>query len=182
MSTENKQGYQGFRMLTVVVPLNSHQETRGRQCNMKMHFLMRLLAYRVQSERTYYRMKAQNEKPLHHGALCLKFRRCFKLSALSEQKWLTSILEKIQEEELCSCIYMYDDNGEGDASLFCSSPIIPNVELPQSPVISAIPPEDRVCMDPAHVPYFMRQGLVLMANKQVEDINISDESYSEWFE
>jgi hypothetical protein len=77
---------------------------------------------------------------------------------------------------------MYDDNGEGDVSLFCSIPIIPNVELPQSPVISATPPEDRVCMDPAHVPYFMRQGLVLMANKQVEDINISDESYSEWFE
>lgn len=178
---ETKQAYQGFRMLTIVVPLNSPHCTRNRQRNMKMHYLMRRLAYAIGLARNYYRMEAQNEEPLNHGALCLRLMRQFKPAALLDQTWLTAFVEKLQAEELCSCLLAYDDGGVGKATHLCTIPVAPQASLPKAPDISASTLEDGICMDPANVPYFARQGLVLMSQKRVEDIELTDEYYSEWF-
>ena len=181
MTTENKQVYQGFRMLSVVVPLNSHQQTQGRQRNVKIHYLMRLLAYRIRVGRNYYRLKSQNETPLHHGALCLRFKRQFKLEALLEQTWLSDFVEKLHAEALCPCLYIYDDGGEGESSHLCTIPVAPHADLQKAPTVCVDYLEDGICMDPGHVPHFACQMLILPARKPLEEIKVSDESYRSWF-
>ncbi len=168
-------------MLTLVVPLNPHLSPRGRQRNMKMHYLMRLLAYSIQSGRNYYRLKAQNTDALQNGALCLRFKRQFKPEALPEQKWLTDFVNKLRAEELCPCLFVYNDNGAGEADHLCTIPIAPHADLQQAPALSVSTLEDGICMDPAHVPHFAAQMLILPARKPVEDIQITEENYRTWF-
>ena len=124
MTTAPQQPYQGYRMLTVVIPLNSHESPLGRQRNMKLHYLLRLRSYQLRYY--YYRKAPQSDTALQHGALCFRLKRQFKTEVLLEQKWLNWLQESLQEEELCPCIFVYDDRGVGNASHIVTIPISPN--------------------------------------------------------
>ena len=124
MTTENQQEYQGYRMINIIMPLNSHYSPLGRQRNMKLHYLLRLRSYQLRCY--YYLMAPQSGTALQHGALCFRFKRQFKIEALLEQKWLNWLQESLQAEELCPCLFVYDDNGVGNASHIVTIPISPN--------------------------------------------------------
>lgn len=166
-------------MLTVVVPLNPHNTMKGRQRNMKMHHLMRHRIYRLGGR--YYRLAPQKNAALRHGALCFRFMRQFKREALLDQDWLTELTATLQRENLCPCMYVYDDGGVGDARHLATVRISSHAAIPGSPPISAAAIQDGPSMDPANVPYFARQMLVNAAKIPVENIHPSDESYREWF-
>ena len=179
MTTEKQQQYQGYRMLTVVVPLNPHNTLKGRQCNMKMHHLMRLRTYRLRCH--YYRMAPQPNAALRHGALCFRFKRQFKIEALLEQKWINGLIESLQAEALCPCIFVYDDSGVGNATHLATIPITANAPLPTAPTLLSEELGIGKNMDPAHVPVFALQRLIIPANTPVQDIHPTPESYNSWF-
>lgn len=168
-------------MVTVVVPLNPHNTMKGRQRNMKMHYLMRLRLYRFLLGCYYYRLAPQKNAALRHGALCFRIMRQFKTEALLEQNWLTELTTALQGEELCPCVYVYDDGGVGDARHLATVRVSSHAAIPEAPPISAAAIQDGTGMDPANVPYFARQILVNAAKRPVEDIHPTDESYREWF-
>ena len=179
MTTEKQQQYQGYRMLTVVVPLNPHNTLKGRQCNMKMHHLMRLRTYSLRCH--YYRMAPQPNAALRHGALCFRFRRQFKKEALPGQDWLTELTEKLQGEKLCPCVYVYDDGGVGDAEHLGTICIAPHTARPVAPTICAAVIRTGTDMNPTHVPHFARQMLIIPAKMPVVALHPTEESYREWF-
>ncbi len=180
MDTEQQQAYQGYRMLTVVVPLNPHHTMQGRQRNMKMHYLMRLRTYRLRCH--YYRLAPQQNTALRHGALCFRFKRRCKKEALLSQDWLTELTAKLEGEELTPCVYLYDDGGVGDAEHLATIRVIPHAAIPEAPTISSAVIRDGFDMNPTHVPYFAHQMLIIPAKMPVEALHPSDESYREWFD
>lgn len=180
MTTEKQQEYQGYRMLTVVVPLNPHHTMQGRQRNMKMHYLMRLRTYRLRCH--YYRLAPQQNTALRYGALCFRFKRQFMKEALLSQDWLSELTAKLQAEELCPCVYVYDDGGVGDAEHLGTVRIATRAAIPAAPAISAAVIKDGTNMNPTHVPYFAHQMLIIPAKMPVEALHPSAENYREWFD
>lgn len=180
MDTEQQQAYQGYRMLTVVVPLNPHHTMQGRQRNMKMHYLMRLRTYRLRCH--YYRLAPQQNTALRHGALCFRFKRRCKKEALLSQDWLSELTAKLEGEELTPCVYLYDDGGVGDAEHLATIRVIPHAAIPEAPTISSAVIRDGFDMNPTHVPYFAHQMLIIPAKMPVEALHPSEESYREWFD
>lgn len=166
-------------MLTVIMPLNSHHSPPGRQRNMKLHYLLRLRSYQLRC--FYYLMAPHSDATLRYGALCFRFKRQFKKEALLEQKWLTWLQESQQEEELCSCIFVYNDSGVGNAMHLATIPIFPNSPLPEAPTFLSDELGIGKNMDPAHVPIFAIHMLVKPANTPVQNIHPSPESYNSWF-
>lgn len=179
MTTENPQEYQGYRMLTVIMPLNSHHSPQGRQRNMKLHHLLRLRSYRLRCY--YYLMAPHRDATLRHGALCFRFKRQFKIETLLEQKWLTWLMESLQAENLCPGIFVYDDSGVGNATHLGTIPTTPNAPLPDAPTLLSNELGIGKNMNPTHVPIFAIQMLVKPANTPVQDIHPSPESYNSWF-
>lgn len=180
MDTAKQQAYQGYRMLTVVVPLNPHHTMQGRQRNMKMHYLMRLRTYRLRCH--YYRLAPQQNTVLRHGALCFRFKRRCKKEALLSQDWLTELTAKLEGEELTPCVYLYDDGGVGDAEHLATIRVIPHAAIPEAPTIRSAVIRDGFDMNPTHVPYFAHQMLIIPAKMPVEALHPSEESYREWFD
>ena len=180
MTTEKQQEYQGYRMLTVVVPLNPHHTMQGRQRNMKMHYLMRLRTYRLRCH--YYRLAPQQNTALRYGALCFRFKRQFKKEALLSQDWLSELTAKLQAEELCPCVYVYDDGGVGDAKHLGTGLPQHVHHLQHGAAISASVIKDGTNMNPTHVPYFAHQMLIIPAKMPVEALHPSAENYREWFD
>lgn len=180
MDTAKQQAYQGYRMLTVVVPLNPHHTMQGRQRNMKMHYLMRLRTYRLRCH--YYRLAPQQNTALRHGALCFRFKRRCKKEALLSQDWLTELTAKLEGEELTPCVYLYDDGGVGDAEHLATIRVIPHAAIPEAPTIRSAVIRDGFDMNPTHVPYFAHQMLIIPAKMPVEALHPSEESYREWFD
>ena len=179
MNTENQQEYQGFRMINIIMPLNSHLSPQGRQRNMKLHYLLRLRSYQLRC--FYYLMAPHSDAALRYGALCFRFMRQFKKEALLEQKWLKWLMESLQAEELCPCIFAYDDSGVGNGIHIATIPISPNGSLPEAPTLLSDELGIGKNMDPAHVPVFAIQRLVIPANTPVQNIHPSPESYNSWF-
>ena len=180
MDTEQQQAYQGYRMLTVVVPLNPHHTMQGRQRNMKMHYLMRLRTYRLRCH--YYRLAPQQNTALRHGALCFRFKRRCKKEALLSQDWLSELTAKLEGEELTPCVYLYDDGGVGNAEHLATIRVIPHAAIPEAPTISSAVIRDGFDMNPTHVPHFARQMLIIPAKMPAEALHPSEESYREWFD
>ena len=167
-------------MLTVIMPLNSHHSPLGRQRNMKLHYLLRLRSYQLRYY--YYRKAPQSDTALQHGALCFRLKRQFKTENLLEQKWLNWLQESLQEEELCPCIFVYDDNGVGNASHIATIPIAPKSPLPAAPTFSADEIKNGDSMYPRwHIPIFAFQGIVKPAKTPVQDIHPKPESYNRTF-
>lgn len=158
-------------MLTVIIPLNSHNSPPGRQRNMKLHHLLRLRSYQLRCY--YYLMAPHSGAALRHGALCFRFKRQFKIEALLEQKWLNGLIESLQAEALCPCIFVYDDSGVGNATHLATIPIAPTLLSEELGIGKN--------MDPAHVPVFALQRLIIPANTPVQDIHPTPESYNSWF-
>ncbi len=179
MTTENQQEYQGYRLLAVIIPLNSHHSPLGRQRNMKLHHLLRLRSYQLRCY--YYLMAPHSDAALRHGALCFMFKRQFKKEALLEQEWLNWLTESMLAEALCPCIFVYDDNGVGNATHLATIPIAPNAPLPTAPTLLSEELGIGKNMDPAHVPVFAFQRLIIPANTPVQDIHPTPESYNSWF-
>lgn len=179
MTTDTQQAYQGYRMLNVIMPLNSHHSPQGRQRNMKLHHLLRLRSYRMRCY--YYLMAPHSGAALRHGALCFRFKRQFKIEALLEQKWLTCLTKSLQAEELCPCIFVYDDRGAGNACHLTTIPIISNTPLPHAPTLLSEELGIGKNMDPAHVPVFALQRLITPANTPVQDTHPKPESYNSRF-
>ena len=167
-------------MLTVIMPLSSHHSPPGRQRNMKLHYLLRLRSYQLRC--FYYLMAPHSDAALRYGALCFRFKRQFKKEAQLEQKWLTWLQESLQEEELCSCIFVYDDSGVGNAMHLATIPIAPKSPLPAAPTFSADEIENGDSMHPRwHIPIFAFQGIVKPAKTPVQDIHPTPESYNRTF-
>lgn len=180
MTTENQQEYQGYRMLTVIIPLNSHHSPPGRQRNLKLHYLLRLRSYLLRCY--YYRKDPQSNTALQYGALCFRLKRQFKKEALLEQKWLTWLQASLQEEELCPCLFVYDDSGVGNATHLATIPIVPNSPLPAAPTFRADEIENGDSMHPRwHIPIFAIQGIVKPAKTPLQDIHPKPESYNKCF-
>ncbi|MBQ4594314.1 MAG: hypothetical protein IJA81_06755 [Akkermansia sp.] len=179
MTTENQQEYQGYRMLTVIMPLNLHRNPQGRQRNMKLHHLLRLRSYQLRCY--YYLMAPHSGVALRHGALCFRFKRQFKIEALLEQEWLNWLTESLLAEALCPCIFVYDDSGVGNATHLATIPITANAPLPTAPTLLSSELGVGKNMDPAHVPVFAFQRLIIPANTPVQDIHPTPESYNSWF-
>ncbi len=180
MTTDTLQAYQGYRMMTVVVPFNAHHDPQNRQRNRKMHCLMRMRAYFIRGGRHYYRIPAQNAPSLQYGALCLRTMRQCKKENLLSLNWLSKLIEQLKEENLCPCIFVFDDNGVDNATHLATIPISSIALLPQAPTISVDAPEDDVCMAPGHVPAFAFQMLTVPAAKPVETFSTDAESYCKW--
>ena len=180
MTTENQQEYQGYRMLTVIMPLNSHHSPLGRQRNMKLHYLLRLRSYQLRC--FYYLMAPHSDAALRYGALCFRFKRQFKKEALLEQKWLTWLQASLQEEELCPCIFVYDDSGVGNALHLGTIAVTADTPVPDAPAFHAAEIENGDSMHPRwHIPIFAFQGIVKPAKTPVQDIHPTPESYNRTF-
>ena len=180
MTTENQQEYQGYRMLTVIIPLNSHHSPPGRQRNLKLHYLLRLRSYQLRCY--YYLMAPQSDVSLQKGALCFRLKRQFKKEALLEQKWLNWLLESLQAEELCPSLFVYDDSGVGNAIHLSTIPVTSAAPVPDAPTFSAAEIENGDSMHPRrHIPIFAVQGIVKPAKTPAQDIHPTPESYNRTF-
>lgn len=173
--------YQGYRMLTVVVPLNSHNCPLNRQRNMKMHYVMRLRFCQLSGVRNYLRLSPQSESTLRHGALCFRFKRQFKPENLHKQEWLTRLIKNLQAEELCPYLFVYDDAGMGEATHLDTIRVSSNEALPKAPNLKVSTLQNGFNMHPTHVPHFAFQMLITPANQPVKDIRVSPESYRSYF-
>ncbi len=172
--------YNGYRMLTLLVPLNPHDNAQDRCRNVKLSGVLRWYMY-TRFPGNYYRLSPQADSRLRHGALCISAKRNCKWTETQFYEFLAleQLLGYLRRENLCSCVQILDDNGTGAATplpLICMSgdtdkPICPDAaQLHKGP-----------SMDPAHIPYFARQMLLLMRDKPVEQCNLPIDAYNRHF-
>ncbi len=173
--------YHGYRMLTVVVPLNSHESPLNRQRNMKIHYVLRLHFCQLNGASHYVRISPQSESTLRHGALCFRSKRQFKPENLHKQEWLPRLIKNLQAEELSPYLFVYDDEGVGEATLLDTIRVSSNEALPKAPVLKVVTLQNGFNMHPTHVPHFAFQMLITPANQPVKDIRVSPESYRSYF-
>lgn len=63
---------------------------------------------------------------LRYGALCVRFKRFCKAEAVEEQGMVQELLRRLRAENLCSALYVLDDNGVGEASLIAAMSVAGN--------------------------------------------------------
>lgn len=84
-----------------------------------------------------------------------------------EQAMVQELLRRLRAENLCSALYILDDNGEGEASLIAGIPVAGNAvkSVPLAVKVAELNGEE--VFGGGHVPYFARQGLRNMADRPV---------------
>ncbi|MBR5876249.1 MAG: hypothetical protein IKZ10_05365 [Akkermansia sp.] len=174
--------YNGYRMITLLVPLHPHDTEQDRCRNVKLSGVLRWYLY-SHFQGDYYLLKPQADSRLKHGALCISAkRRCkFEEKSVRESLALEQLLGYLRRENLCPYIQVLDDGGVGEphalppigvnACAAQSTPILPDATaLHRGP-----------SMEPAHIPYFARQVLLLMRDKPVAQCKLTEESYKRLF-
>lgn len=174
--------YNGYRMITLLVPLNPHDTEQDRCRNVKLSGVLRWYLY-SHFQGDYYLLKPQADSRLKHGALCISAkRRCkFEEKQVYEALALEQLLSYLRREALCPYVQVLDDGGVG-APL--ALPLISvNDSSAQSPPIQldATALHRGPSMEPAHIPYFARQVLLLMRDKPVAQCKLTEESYKRLF-
>lgn len=116
-ATEGSVGskYQGYRILTLLVPLNAPTTTKGKKKNMKLHHIMRMFVYTLRQRTGYHRIAPQADTRLRYGALCVQWKRQMKLEHVLESAEVQRVLERLQTEAICPFAQLFDDDGTGDA-------------------------------------------------------------------
>ncbi|MBQ8517348.1 MAG: hypothetical protein IJ498_07200 [Akkermansia sp.] len=158
----------GYRMLTFLIPLNAPTTAPGRQRNLKLRHLLRWFAYGFcRFGWCYYRMSPKSDARLQYGALCVSCKRFCKKEKVVEQAMVQELLHRLHAENLCSALYILDDNGEGEASLIAGIPVAGNAvkSVPLAVKVAELNGEE--VFGGGHVPYFARQGLRNMADRPV---------------
>ena len=157
--------YNGYRMLTFLIPLNAHDSSTGRMRNLKLRHLLRWFAYGFcRGGWYYYRMKPKTAASLRYGALCVRFKRFCKAEAVAEQGMVQELLRRLRAENLCSALYVLDDNGVGEASLIAAMSVAGNA----GPLAIKVSELNGKEVFGGHVPYFARQSLSNMVDRPVE--------------
>lgn len=158
----------GYRTLTFLIPLNAPTTAPGRQRNLKLRHLLRWFAYGFcRGGWRYYRMKPKTADGLRYGTLCVSCKRFCKKEEVVEQAMVQELLRRLHAENLCSALYILDDNGEGEASLIAGIPVAGNAvkSVPLAVKVAELNGEE--VFGGGHVPYFARQGLRNMADRPV---------------
>lgn len=110
--------YNGYRMLTFLIPLNSPNSALGRQRNLKLRHLLRWFGYGgCRSVWKYFLMPPKSDTCLRYGALCVRCKRFCKAEEVVNQALVQELVRRLRAENLCSALYVLDDNGVGETSL-----------------------------------------------------------------
>ena len=169
--------YNGYRMLSFLVPLNSHTSQDGRLRNLKLLHLLRWFAYGVaHAGFSYFRMRSLPDACLQHGALCVRCKRTCKTDSVSTLPLVQELVRRLCLEKLCSTLYILNDNGAGETELIAAIPVAKHPDKSKPPVfpVSALRGSE---LFPGHVPYFARQGLLAMADRPVEEFTKASQQY-----
>lgn len=171
--------YNGYRVLTFLIPLNAPTSVLGRQRNLKLRHLLRWFAYLYShSGFHYYRMSPKSDARLRYGALCVCCKRFCKADAVAEQLAVQELVRRLRAENLCSSLYILDDNGVGEASLITGISVSGKAG---ALVVNASELNGEVMFGGTHVPYFARRGLRNMADRPVEAYSAVLRYYEELF-
>lgn len=123
-------------------------------------------------------MSQKSDARLRYGALCVRCKRFCKAEAVAEQGMVQELLRRLRAENLCSALYVLDDNGVGEASLISAMSVAGNVR-PLSVRVSELNGKE---VFGGHVPYFARQILRFMADRPVEAYAKSPYDYEKLFQ
>ena len=157
--------YNGYRMLSFLVPLNAPSSTLGRLRNLKLRHLLRWFGYGgCRSVWDYFLMSPKAGTRLRYGALCVRFKRFCKAEAVVEQGMVQELLRRLRAENLCSALYVLDDNGVGETSLIAAMSVAGNA----GPLAIKVSELNGKEVFGGHVPYFARQSLSNMVDRPVE--------------
>lgn len=169
-------------MLTLMVPLNPHEQEHNRCRNVKLSYLLRWYLYTCFGD-SYYRLAPQNAPLLQNGALCISAKRTCKFEPESVWKLLRldTLLHYLQREKLCRYLQILDDGGVGKAIALPPIPINPTEKKHKAICIDAKRLHKGPGMNPGHIPYFARQMLPLMRDIPVADCHLSAEAYQHHF-
>ncbi len=171
--------YNGYRMLTFLIPLNTHNSVSGRQRNLKLRHLLRWFGYGVcRSVWDYFCMSPKADARLRYGALCVRCKRFCKAEAVAELGMVQELLRRLRAENLCSALYVLDDNGVGEASLIAAMSVAGNAGALAVKVSEL---NGKAVLD-GHVPYFARQILRSMADRPVEAYAKAPYDYEKLFQ
>lgn len=174
--------YNGYRMLSFLIPLNTHESPLGRQRNLKLLHLLHWFAYGVSHAGfSYFRMSPKSEESLRYGALCVRCKRTWKADSVSTQPMVQELIRRLCLEKLCTSLYIFDDNGVGVAEPIAAIPIArqPNKSTPPVFPVSELTGTELFA---GHVPYFARSGLLAMADKPVAAYATTPCHYAERFQ
>lgn len=166
--------YQGYRVLTLLVPLNAPTTTVGMKKNMKLHHIMRMFVYTLRQRTGYHRIAPQADTRLRYGALCVQWKRQMKSEHVLESAEVQSVLERLQSEAICPFAQLFDDDGTGDAPPLHSLHFNGHATKSKPLQLSAATLRKGVCMDRAHVPTFARQILTVAANGPYHKLSLAD--------
>lgn len=174
--------YDGYRMMTLLVPLNAHDTKHNRRRNVKLKAVMRWYMYSV-CPGNYYRLAPQPDPRLQYGALCISHKRSCKFEPERIYKLfkLELLLHYLRKDNLCPFVLVLDDGGVGEA---ISLPIISvhdSIETDIPIKIDAEQLHKGLNMNPYHTPYFARQMLSSNRDKPLESIEIQDDVYRAWY-
>lgn len=170
--------YNGYRMLSFLVPLNAPSSTLGRLRNLKLRHLLRWFGYGgCRSVWDYFLMSPKAGTRLRYGALCVRFKRLCKAEAVAEQGMVQELLRRLRAENLCSALYVLDDNGVGEASLIAAMSVAGNA----GPLAIKVSELNGKEVFGGHVPYFARQSLSNMVDRPVEAYSAVLSDYEKLF-
>lgn len=174
--------YNGYRMITLLVPLHPHDTEQDRCRNVKLSGVLRWYMY-SHFQGNYYLLEPQSDSRIKHGALCISAkRRCkFEEKSVREALALEQLLGYLRRENLCPYVQILDDGGVGEPRAL---PLISvNASTAQSkPILTDASALHRgPSMNPAHIPYFARQVLLIMRDKPVEQCQLAEEAYKRRF-
>ncbi len=170
--------YNGYRMLSFLVPLNAPSSTLGRLRNLKLRHLLRWFGYGgCRSVWDYFLMSPKAGTRLRYGALCVRFKRFCKAEAVAEQGMVQELLHRLRAENLCSALYVLDDNGVGEASLIAAMSVAGNA----GPLAIKVSELNGKEVFGGHVPYFARRSLSNMVDRPVEAYSAVLSDYEKLF-
>lgn len=171
----------GEKYMTLVFPLNSHDEPMGRARNQKLADLLRFSVYAMQGGWCYYCVPPQSADCEWHGALCLRTLRTMKPEPLMQFGRFQQLIERLREDALTPYVLLLDDDGGyvPELSVGISGNVPEDCRLPLDILVQ---PERGKDMNPAHVPFFALQGLMKWARKPLVEFSTEyDESYRRYF-